>query len=233
MRAALSEAAQAAHAGERADGAVAVLDEAMVAHGRESVRASGDPTAHAVLIAVREAATRLGRRSLAGLTVFCVVEPCAMCVGALQQADADGVVYALADPRLRGLPVGRPPRGRQGPAAPARRRLGHPARGRRRPAAGSRSRARRHLTRNDASASMPGRSTRRRPNGNIARARRPNDAIPRAPCPGFARLAGGEVSEWLKVPLSKSGVRKHRGFESHPLRQRPIARAGRRHGEVA
>jgi tRNA(adenine34) deaminase len=98
MRAALSEAAQAARAGERADGAVAVLDEAMVAHGRESVRASGDPTAHAVLIAVREAATRLERRSLAGLTVFCVVEPCAMCVGALQQADADGVVYALADP---------------------------------------------------------------------------------------------------------------------------------------
>lgn len=98
MRAALSEAVQAARAGERADGAVAVLDEAMVAHGRESVRGSGDPTAHAVIIAVREAATRLGRRSLAGMTVFCVVEPCAMCVGALQQADADGVVYSLADP---------------------------------------------------------------------------------------------------------------------------------------
>jgi tRNA(adenine34) deaminase len=99
MRAALAEAAQAARAGERANGAVAVLDEAMVAHGRETVRASGDPTAHAVLIAVREAAIRLGRRSLAGLTVFSVVEPCAMCIGALQQADADGVVFALPDPR--------------------------------------------------------------------------------------------------------------------------------------
>lgn len=98
MRAALSEAAQAARVGERANGAVAVLDEAMVAHGRESVRNSGDPTAHAVLIAVREAATRLGRRSLAGMTVFSVVEPCAMCIGALQQADADGVVFALPDP---------------------------------------------------------------------------------------------------------------------------------------
>lgn len=98
MRAALSEAAQAARAGERANGAVAVLDEAMVAHGRESVRGSGDPTAHAVIIAVREAATRLGRRSLAGMTVFSVVEPCAMCIGALQQADADGVVFALPDP---------------------------------------------------------------------------------------------------------------------------------------
>ena len=97
MRAALAEAAQAAQAGERANGAVAVLDEAMVAHGREIVRSSGDPTAHAVIIAVREAATRLGRWSLAGTTVFCVVEPCAMCVGALQQCDADGVVYALPD----------------------------------------------------------------------------------------------------------------------------------------
>lgn len=98
MRAALAEAAQAARAGERADGAVAVLDEAMVAHGRDEVRGSGDPTAHAVITAVREAATRLGRRSLAGLTVFAVVEPCAMCIGALQQADADGIVFALADP---------------------------------------------------------------------------------------------------------------------------------------
>lgn len=98
MRAALAEAAQAGRAGERADGAVAVLDEALVAHGRESVVSSGDPTAHAVMIALREAATRLGRRSLAGTTVFCVVEPCPMCVGALLACDADGVVFALSDP---------------------------------------------------------------------------------------------------------------------------------------
>jgi tRNA(adenine34) deaminase len=98
MRAALAEAAQAAAAGERANGAVAVLDEALIAHGREAIRSSGDPTAHAVIIALREAATRVGRWSLAGTTVFCVVEPCAMCVGALQQCDADGVVYALPDP---------------------------------------------------------------------------------------------------------------------------------------
>ena len=97
MRAALAEAAHAAEAGERANGAVAVLDEAMVAHGRESVAATGDPTAHAVMIALREAATRLGRRSLAGTTVFCVVEPCPMCVGALLACDADGVVFALPD----------------------------------------------------------------------------------------------------------------------------------------
>lgn len=99
MRAALAEAAQAAQGGERANGAVAVLDEALVSHGREAVLSTGDPTAHAVIIAVREAATRLGRQSLAGMTVFAVVEPCAMCIGALQQADADGVVFALPDPR--------------------------------------------------------------------------------------------------------------------------------------
>jgi tRNA(adenine34) deaminase len=98
MRAALAEAAQAARAGERADGAVAVIDEALVAHGRPAVRGTGDPTAHAVIVAIREAATRLRRPSLTGLTVFSVVEPCAMCVGALQQADADGLVFALPDP---------------------------------------------------------------------------------------------------------------------------------------
>jgi hypothetical protein len=42
-------------------------------------------------------------------------------------------------------------------------------------------------------------------------------AVRHPPC-SFAILRGGEVSEWLMVPLSKSGVRKHRGFESHPLR---------------
>ena len=98
MRAALSEASLASTAGERADGAVAVLDEAMVAHGRAQVRATGDPTAHAVVTVLREAARRLARPSLSGLTVFCTVEPCIMCVGALLESDADALVYALADP---------------------------------------------------------------------------------------------------------------------------------------
>jgi tRNA(adenine34) deaminase len=98
MRAALGEATQAADSGERPDGAVAVLGDAMIAHGRDQVVTLGDPTAHAVLGAIRKAAQRLGQPSLAGLTVFAVVEPCAMCVGALLQADADSVVFALPDP---------------------------------------------------------------------------------------------------------------------------------------
>jgi tRNA(adenine34) deaminase len=98
MRSALAEAAAAASAGEMANGAIAVLDEAMVAHGREQILATGDPTAHAVVLLVREAARRLGRRSLEGVTVFAAVEPCAMCVGALLQSDADAVIYSLHDP---------------------------------------------------------------------------------------------------------------------------------------
>lgn len=96
---ALAEAAVAAARGERADGAVAVQHDAMVARGSDQVRATGDPTAHAVLVTIREAAKRLGRTSLTGMTVFSVVEPCAMCVGGLLQSDVDGLVFALPDPR--------------------------------------------------------------------------------------------------------------------------------------
>jgi tRNA(adenine34) deaminase len=98
MGAALAEARAAAADGENPDGAVAVLDDAMVARGRDQTTASGDPTAHAVMVVLREASRRLGRTSLGGLTVFVAREPCAMCVGALLESDADGLVYALGDP---------------------------------------------------------------------------------------------------------------------------------------
>jgi tRNA(Arg) A34 adenosine deaminase TadA len=97
MGGALSEARAAAAAGESADGAVAVLDEALVARGQNQVLATGDPTAHSVVIVVREAARRLGRTDLSGVVVFTAVEPCAMCVGALLESDVDGVVYAMPD----------------------------------------------------------------------------------------------------------------------------------------
>jgi len=97
MNAALAEARAAAEAGEVADGAVAVLDEALVASSRNQVVASGDPTAHSVMTVVRETARRLGRSDLRGVVIFTAVEPCAMCVGALLEADADGLVYAMPD----------------------------------------------------------------------------------------------------------------------------------------
>jgi tRNA(adenine34) deaminase len=99
MSAALAEASAAASQGERADGAVAVLDDAMVASACDRVRGSGDPTAHAIIGTLREAAERLGTTSLSGLTVYVVREPCAMCVGAMLESDVDGVVYAVPDPR--------------------------------------------------------------------------------------------------------------------------------------
>ncbi|MEP7361088.1 MAG: nucleoside deaminase [Chloroflexota bacterium] len=97
MGAALAEARAAAAAGDVPDGAVAVLDEAMVARGRSAVATTGDPTAHAVVNVVREAARRLGRLDLSGLIVFAAVEPCAMCVGALIESDVDGLVFAMPD----------------------------------------------------------------------------------------------------------------------------------------
>lgn len=98
MGAALGEARTAAEQGERPHGAAVVLDEALVATGHEEVLGRGDPTAHAVLVALRGAAGRLGRTSLAGVTVFSTVEPCVMCVGALLESDVDCLVYAVADP---------------------------------------------------------------------------------------------------------------------------------------
>jgi tRNA(adenine34) deaminase len=98
MSAALAEAATAAGRGDRADGAVAVLDDAMVASAADGVRSSGDPTAHAVVATLREAADRMGTTSLSGVTVYVVVEPCIMCVGALLESDVDGLVYAVPDP---------------------------------------------------------------------------------------------------------------------------------------
>jgi len=99
MSAALAEARTAMAAGEAADGAVAVLDEALVARGHAQVESTGDPTAHAVVSVLREAARRLGRSNLSGLIVFTTMEPCVMCVGALLESDVDGLVFAMPDAR--------------------------------------------------------------------------------------------------------------------------------------
>lgn len=98
MNAALAEARSAAAAGEGPDGAVAVLDEALVARGHGQVGVSGDPTAHAVVVVLREAARKLGRTDLRGVIVFTAIEPCVMCVGALLESDVDGLVFAMPDP---------------------------------------------------------------------------------------------------------------------------------------
>ena len=95
MGEALAEARAAAARGERPVAAVAVLDEAMVARGSDRVLANGDPTAHAVIVAIREAARRVGADRLRDVTMFTTEEPCPMCVGALLASDVEALVYAV------------------------------------------------------------------------------------------------------------------------------------------
>jgi tRNA(adenine34) deaminase len=95
MGEALAEARNAAARGERPIAAVAVVDEAMVARAHDRVQESTDPTAHAVVVALREAARKLGTARLADATIFATLEPCAMCVGALLESDVEALVYAV------------------------------------------------------------------------------------------------------------------------------------------
>ncbi len=98
MGEALAEARLAADRGERPMAAVAVVDEAMVARAHDRVVGSGDPTAHAVIVALREVARKLGPRRLDGATIFTTHEPCAMCVGALLESRVETLVYAAPNP---------------------------------------------------------------------------------------------------------------------------------------
>jgi tRNA(adenine34) deaminase len=99
MGEALAEAQLAASRGERPVAAIAVVDEAMVVRAGDRVEEANDPTAHAVVVALRETARRLGRTRLADATIFTTEEPCAMCVGALLESDVETLVFAVPNPR--------------------------------------------------------------------------------------------------------------------------------------
>ena len=71
----------------------------MVARAHDRVQESNDPTAHAVVVALREAARKLGADRLADATIFATLEPCAMCVGALLESDVEALVFALPNDR--------------------------------------------------------------------------------------------------------------------------------------
>lgn len=98
MGEALAEAQLALDEGKAPIGAVAVVSDAMVARAHDRVGESTDPTAHAVVLALREAARRLGRARLADATIFVTREPCSMCVGALLATDVEALVYAIPNP---------------------------------------------------------------------------------------------------------------------------------------
>jgi tRNA(adenine34) deaminase len=99
MGEALAEAQLAASRGERPVAAIAVVDEAMVVRAGDRVEEANDPTAHAVVVALRETARRLGRTRLADATIFTTEEPCAMCVGALLESDVETLVFAVPNTR--------------------------------------------------------------------------------------------------------------------------------------
>lgn len=98
MGEALAEAQLARTLGERPTAAVAVVDEAMVARSHERVVETSDPTAHAVVMALREAARKLGPDRMGEATIFTTHEPCPMCVGALLECDVETLVFAVPDP---------------------------------------------------------------------------------------------------------------------------------------
>ena len=100
MGEALEEAKLAQTRGERPIAAVAVVDDAMVVRAHDRVQETNDPTAHAVVVALRETARKLGSVRLADATIFATQEPCPMCVGALLASDIDALVYAATNERF-------------------------------------------------------------------------------------------------------------------------------------
>jgi tRNA(adenine34) deaminase len=99
MREALSLAREAGAAGEVPVGAVALFEGRVVGRGRNRREGDRDPTAHAELLAIREAARALGRWRLTGVTLVVTLEPCAMCAGAMVLARIDRLVYGADDPK--------------------------------------------------------------------------------------------------------------------------------------
>jgi tRNA(adenine34) deaminase len=99
MGEALAEAARAARAGEVPIGAVVAVGGAIVGRGFNQPISSGDPTAHAEIVAIRDAARAVGNYRLTGATVCVTIEPCLMCVGALVHARIQTLVYGAAELR--------------------------------------------------------------------------------------------------------------------------------------
>jgi tRNA(Arg) A34 adenosine deaminase TadA len=99
LRAAIVEAHLAEAAGEVPVGAVVVHQGQIIASGQNQVVRDSDPTAHAEIVALREAGRRLGNYRLNGCTLYTTLEPCAMCAGAILHGRVGRLVYAAADPK--------------------------------------------------------------------------------------------------------------------------------------
>ena len=100
MRAALELAAEAERAGEVPVGAVVIVDGRVAGRGFNSPMAACDPTAHAEMLALRQAARLLGNYRLPGATLYVTLEPCPMCAGALIAARVERLVLGVRDLRF-------------------------------------------------------------------------------------------------------------------------------------
>jgi tRNA(adenine34) deaminase len=99
MRQALAEAEAARLEGEVPVGAVVVVDGKIRGRGHNAVITASDPTAHAEVMALREAAKAAGNYRLTGAVLYSTIEPCAMCAGAIVHSRIERLVYGTADPK--------------------------------------------------------------------------------------------------------------------------------------
>ncbi|HEY1939324.1 MAG TPA: tRNA adenosine(34) deaminase TadA [Candidatus Angelobacter sp.] len=99
METALEQAALAAAAGEVPVGALVIKDGEIIGRGRNRNLLDNDPTAHAEIVALRQAAARVGNHRLPGCVMVATIEPCSMCAGALVHARIARLVYGASDPK--------------------------------------------------------------------------------------------------------------------------------------
>lgn len=103
LRQALELAKDAERGGEVPVGALVVIDGRVIGRGRNSPIARNDPTAHAEILALREAAAATGNYRLEGATMYATLEPCVMCAGALVAARVSRLVFGARDLRFGGV----------------------------------------------------------------------------------------------------------------------------------
>ena len=99
MQQAIDQARQAFEKNEIPVGAVAVYERQVIGRGHNSKETTRDPTAHAEILALQEAARARGGWRLVDVTLYCTMEPCSMCAGAMVQARLPRLVYAVDDPQ--------------------------------------------------------------------------------------------------------------------------------------
>lgn len=99
MRQALDLARQAAAAGEVPVGALIVLNGEVIGRGWNQPISTNDPTAHAEILALRDAASRIGNYRMPGAVLYVTLEPCTMCAGALVHARISTLVYGASEPK--------------------------------------------------------------------------------------------------------------------------------------